>query len=324
MSKLIVEARAKLAKYSGFSVTEYALSNNRRISMLAAAFAPMSNRVMRLPITRKLLEKTMGLDRRRLLPIFERGNFLKQARHYLRQAGAISNPVDKAVYFIDSYVRYNDHALGQAVIQILRNCNVDVVIPDQHPAPLPAYVYGNLKQARRDMRYNLKHLVPYVEQGYKILCSEPSAAMFLKEELPLLFDDAQSHAVSAAAVELMDYLNRQIRKPGLKVSTDLQAKKIFYHAPCHLKSLNGAKSSLELLASLGIAVADLNGGCCGLAGTAGMQAKNRELCDDIGGFLEKAIEKQNPDMILTECAACKMQIEHLTGRQVLHPVMLLM
>jgi FAD/FMN-containing dehydrogenase/Fe-S oxidoreductase len=323
MSKLIVEARAKLAKYSGFSVTEYALSNNRWMSMFAAAFAPMSNWVMGLPITRMILEKTMGFDRHRLMPVFERGNFIKQARQYLRQAGPISNPVDKVVYFVDSYVRYNDHALGMAVIQMLRNCKVEVAIPDQHPAPLPAYVYGNLKHARRDMRYNLKHLAPFVRQGYKILCSEPSAAMFLKEELPLLFDDEQARMVSAAAVELMEYLNLQTQKPEIEGSRNLQSQKIFYHAPCHLKSLNGAKSSLQLFSSLGVTINDLNGGCCGLAGTAGMQAKNRELCDDIGGFLKKSIEKQNPDIILTECAACKMQIEHLTGRKVLHPVKLL-
>lgn len=323
MSKLIVEARSKLAKYSGFSVTEYALSNNRWMSILASAFAPASNWVMRLPITRRLLEKTMGFDQRRILPVFERGNFLKQARQRLRQVGPILNPVDKVVYFVDSYVRYNDHALGLAVIQILCNYNVEVVIPDQHPAPLPAYVYGNLKQARRDMRYNLRHLAPFVQQGYTIVCSEPSAAMFLKEELPLLFDDAQAAAVSSAAVELMEYLNRQTQKPQTANRKQMQPQKIFYHAPCHLKSLNGAKSSLELLASLGIAVTDLNGGCCGLAGTAGMQAKNCQLCDDIGGFLKEVIEKQNPDVILTECAACKMQIEHLTGRQVLHPVKLL-
>jgi Fe-S oxidoreductase len=35
------------------------------------------------------------------------------------------------------------------------------------------------------------------------------------------------------------------------------------------------------------------------------------------------IEKASPDYIITECAACKMQIEHLTGKRVLHPIMVL-
>jgi Fe-S oxidoreductase len=323
MSKLIVEARAKLAKYSGFSVTEYALSNNRWMSILASAFAPLSNSILSYPAVRWLLEKTMGFDRNRLMPVFQRGSFLHKARRALRQTGPLKNPADKVVFFIDSYIRYNDHDLGLALIKVLRQCNIDLVIPPQRPAPLPAYVYGNIKHARRDMRYNLKFLAPLVQQGYKILCTEPSAAMFLKEELPLLFDTPQARDVSAAAAEVMEYLNQPQYKAAIRTQKPIQQNRLAYHAPCHLKSLNGAKSSLAILSGLGFSVTDLNNSCCGLAGTAGMQAKNRKLCDDIGGFLKASIQKHNPDVIITECAACKMQIEHLTGKPVLHPLTLL-
>lgn len=323
MSKLIVEARAKLAKYSGFSVTEYALSNNRWMSILASTFSPMSNFILSYPAVRWLLEKMMGFDRNRLMPVFQRGSFLRKARRALRQAGPLKSPADKVVFFIDSYIRYNDHNLGLAVIKVLRQCNIDLVIPPQRPAPLPAYVYGNIKHARRDMRYNLKFLAPLVQQGYKILCTEPSAAMFLKEELPLLFDTPQARDVSAAAAEVMEYLNQPQYKAAIRTQKPIRQNRLAYHAPCHLKSLNGAKSSLAILSGLGFSVTDLNNSCCGLAGTAGMQAKNRKLCDDIGGFLKASIQKHNPDVIITECAACKMQIEHLTGKPVLHPLTLL-
>jgi FAD/FMN-containing dehydrogenase/Fe-S oxidoreductase len=350
MSKLIVEARAKLAKYGGFSVTEFALSNNRWMSILASTFAPLSNWIMRLGLTRRLLEKTMGFDRGRTFPVFERGSFIKKANRYLRQAGPVANPVDKAVYFADSYARYNDHNLGLATIKVLRHFGVEVVIPDQRPAPLPAYVYGNLSRARKDMAYNLRTLWPYVQQGYKVVCSEPSAAMFLKDELPLLIATEPAKAISAAAVELMEYLNHfeisnlkfqihHIRQqpPSLPKADKVEGspstsagalvaatqQKVAYHAPCHLKSLNGAMNTIELFRSLGLVVEDLNGGCCGLAGTTGMQTKNRDLCDAIGRPLKETIEKTGPDCVLTECAACKMQIEHLTGKRVLHPVMIL-
>ena len=102
-----------------------------------------------------------------------------------------------------------------------------------------------------------------------------------------------------------------------------ELRTISYHSPCHLKSLNGAGNTIELFRSLGLTVEDLNGGCCGLAGTTGIQKKNRDLCDAIGRPLKEIIEKTSPDFVLTECAACKMQIEHLTSKSVIHPVMLL-
>jgi FAD/FMN-containing dehydrogenase/Fe-S oxidoreductase len=320
-SKLIIEARAKLAKYSGFSVTEFALSNNRWMSIFASTFAPLSNWIMQLGLTRRLLEKTMGFDRGRIFPAFERGSFIKKANRYLRMAGPVTNPIDKAVYFADSYARYNDHSLGMTTIKVLRQVGIEVVVPEQRPAPMPAYVYGNLAQVRKDMEYNLRMLLPYVQQGYKIICSEPSAAMFLKDELPLLINSDSARAVSAATLELMEYLN-QFEIINLK--SHIPAGRYFYHAPCHMKSFHGAKFTPDLFAKLDVQVQDLNGGCCGLAGTTGMQKKNRDLCDAIGQPLKEIVEKATPDYILTECAACKMQIEHLTGKSVIHPVMLLL
>ena len=63
--------------------------------------------------------------------------------------------------------------------------------------------------------------------------------------------------------------------------------------------------------------------CRGLAGTFGMQEKNYELSGKIAERLKKTLE-QNPNRyVLTECAACKMQIEHLSEAKVLHPIKIL-
>ena len=80
---------------------------------------------------------------------------------------------------------------------------------------------------------------------------------------------------------------------------------------------------MDLLKDAGFNVVDINGGCCGLAGTAGMQKKNHNLSEAIGGHLSGAIADSGADIIITECAACAMQIQHLTHKQVIHPVKLL-
>jgi glycerol-3-phosphate dehydrogenase subunit C len=83
-------------------------------------------------------------------------------------------------------------------------------------------------------------------------------------------------------------------------------------------------ATIELLQKhFGINVVDLKAGCCGLAGTFGMQKKNYKLSSQIGAGLKEALEKSPTMHVLTECAACKMQIEHLSSGTVRHPIKLL-
>ncbi len=73
----------------------------------------------------------------------------------------------------------------------------------------------------------------------------------------------------------------------------------------------------------GIEVIELKAGCCGLAGTFGMQKKNYELSEQIAAGLKEALEKSPIKNVLTECAACKMQIEHINDCIVKHPIKVL-
>ncbi len=97
-----------------------------------------------------------------------------------------------------------------------------------------------------------------------------------------------------------------------------------YHIPCHLLAIGGAKASIELLEKLcGLKVVDLEAGCCGLAGTFGMQKKNYELSSQIAAGLKEALNSSPTRCVLTECAACKMQIEHISDKIVSHPIKVL-
>lgn len=327
ISTLIIEARAQLARRTGFTMAELMLTHNRWLGLMAGTFSPISNWVMSMGMTKWFLEKLMGLDRTRSFPKFQRGTFIKKGRRSVMNQPPLDTTKDKVVYFVDTYANRNDHALGFAVLEVLRKLNVETVLPDQRPTPLPAYVYGNLKTARQDLTYNIKNLLPMVEQGCKIVCSEPSAALCLKDEMPLLLKSPDVNKISDVTVELMDYVNSIQGVREMQVNPDSIEKyagyRIAYHAPCHLKALRKEGITIDLLRHFGVKVTDLNAGCCGLAGTAGMQKKNHELSAAIGETMVRTMKDQRPDIVLTECAACKMQIEHLTGCTVIHPVKIL-
>ncbi|MCK4957966.1 MAG: 4Fe-4S dicluster domain-containing protein, partial [Planctomycetes bacterium] len=281
ISKLMVEARAEYVKRKGLTRTEYILTHNRLMSALGSRFAPVSNFAMTLGPVRWVMEKTTGIDRRRKMPHFEKSPFLVKAGEYLDSTGKLENPMDKVAFFVDSYVNYNDHELGFTVIDFLRHNNIDVILPDQRPAPLAAFFYGDLKTARNDLEFNIKHLYEAFKNGYKIVCSEPSAALCLKEELRLLIGSKEAKVVSACTYELMDYLNKLNKVGRLQPPKAANAKdniwagrEFAYHSPCHLCALGVSGAGIELFAKLtNIKITDINSGCCGLAGTCGMQKK---------------------------------------------------
>jgi Fe-S oxidoreductase len=54
-----------------------------------------------------------------------------------------------------------------------------------------------------------------------------------------------------------------------------------------------------------------------------MQQKNYELASQISESLKTALRKSPTQNVLTECAACKMQIEHIAPAGTSHPIKLI-
>ncbi len=324
VSTLMTAARAEYVKRKGSRRPEFVLSRNRHLSRMGSLFSPLSNILMQLPASKWLLENVAGIDARRSMPKFNRGSFLRAGRKYLAASKPIAEPVDKVAYFVDTYANYNDRELGFAVIDVLRHNGVEVILPEQRPAPLPAIVYGNVKTAQRDLAYNVKHLAEAVRGGCKIVCSEPSAALCLKEELRHYVAGEDAALVSQNTRELMNYLLELRGRGKLRAAERPVTGKFAYHLPCHLCALGDDTVTLRLLQEhFKIDVTDLRAGCCGLSGTFGMQAKNYELSAQISESLRSALKASPTQDVITECAACKMQIEHIAPAVATHPIKLI-
>jgi anaerobic glycerol-3-phosphate dehydrogenase C subunit len=324
ISKLMSVARVEYIKRMGLRRAELVLSHNRYLSILGSIFSPISNFFMQWPVFKRLLDKTVGLDKHRDIPRFRYSSFLKAGRKYLEACEPITAPIDRVAYFIDTYANHNDHELGFAVLDVLRANGIKVILPKQRPAPLPAICYGNVKRARKDLAYNVKQLAQAVRDGYKIICSEPSAALCLKEELKHFVAGEDAELVSQNTYELMNYLLILHTKNKLKPATKPIIQDHVYHLPCHLCAVGNGTASIKLLQKLcGVNVVDLKAGCCGIAGTFGMQKKNYELSSQMAEGLKEALEKSPTKNVLTECSACKMQIEHISNCVARHPIKVL-
>ncbi|MHC4124577.1 MAG: heterodisulfide reductase-related iron-sulfur binding cluster, partial [Planctomycetota bacterium] len=179
-------------------------------------------------------------------------------------------------------------------------------------------------RAAKDLAFNVKYLADAVRRGYKLICSEPSAALCLKDELKYFVAGEDVKLVSENTFELMSYLLGLFKQDKLKPIAKALSQEFIYHSPCHLKAISGDTPTIELLDKLcGITIVNLKAGCCGIAGTFGMQKKNYDLAWKISQGLRNAIKANPSKIVLTECGACKMQIEHISGVRAVHPIKVL-
>jgi glycerol-3-phosphate dehydrogenase subunit C len=51
-----------------------------------------------------------------------------------------------------------------------------------------------------------------------------------------------------------------------------------------------------------------------------LKKEKYEISQEIGKDLAEAIGRLKPEIVLSDCEGCRMQIRHLTGLKVLHPI----
>ena len=120
VSTLMTAARAEYVRPQGSAPYGNGVESQPPSEHDGSAFAPLSNAFTKLPPFQWALEKTVGLDKRRGMPAFQRGSFLKAGQKYLAAEEPIKSPVGKVAYFVDTYANHNDHELGFAVLDVLR------------------------------------------------------------------------------------------------------------------------------------------------------------------------------------------------------------
>ena len=328
--KLMLEAKAYYVRHQGMRRVESVLAAGETMGLVGSRFGAVANTALKVPGVRWAMEKMTGVDRRRPMPAFAFGGFVRTARKMAQAASAArgqAKPTAKVCYFVDLFANYHDHALGRAVMDVLLHNGVEVVVPPQQSAAMPPIDYGDLDAARRVIRFNLERLAPLAEQGYTILCSEPTAALCLKEEWLDVLDSPQGRLVAAQTRELTSFL-LDLHGQG-RLKTDFQpafaAKglSVGYHAPCHLKALKVGFPGVQLARMAGVKVQVIQRGCCGIAGTFGFQKRNYELSLAAGSPMLEALRESPAPYGMSECGTCRMQMEHVAGKYTFHPIKLL-
>lgn len=323
---LMLEARAAYVAANGLSRADWILSRAHSFGRLGSSMSPIANWALSQRGVRWVLDRFLGIARKRKLPPFAGQTFLKQARKTLGDRTKLGGETKPVVYFVDHFVNHHDPQLGWALVRILEHHGIPVLVPPKQTGSGMAMVSaGDLDAARELAEYNVRTLAEFAREGCAIVCTEPAAALCLSQEYPRILNHPDVPVVAERVIGAGGFL-QQLESAG-KLKADFQPigqLTVGYHTPCHLKAISRDPPLVSLLKRIpGLNVEPINEGCSGMAGAFGLTREHFETSIAIGEGLIRRM--QRPDLMLgsTECSSCRIQMEQGTSTPTVHPLKLL-
>jgi Fe-S oxidoreductase len=315
------------------------------LGRIGSALAPVSNWLGRSGPSRWLNEKLLGIDRRRVPPAFARRSLVKRfrvredeafdgaARTEPRPPERTEDEVHPPVLLLpDTFTNYFEPEVGEAAIEVLRRVGRAVTLgpPGLRCCGRPLISNGLLDEAVANARHNVELLYGCSRQGNPITACEPSCILTIRDDYPALLRGelrARAESVAGACLTLEELLDpilagEAVASPSMKPGL----RRILAHAHCHQRSLIGVEPMLRMLRSIpGAEVIDLDAGCCGMAGSFGYEVEHYEVSKRVGEqrLLPVVRRAGRDDVIVAPGFSCRLQVRHFTGREAIHPAVLM-
>jgi Fe-S oxidoreductase len=316
--KLMLRAKMIGAEEDGIAFRERFLGATDLVGGLMTRIAPIANAAAHNGFNRMLMDKTIGIHRDRQLPNYAGESFLTW---WDRRAPQKPDGAEVAL-FATCFVNYNDPAIAKDAVEMLERAGCSVDCPEQVCCGMPKLDGGDLEGARKLARKNVESLLPAVRAGKKIVSPGPSCTLVLRREYPELVPTPEAREVSAAVMDLSDFLLERARAKKLPKPPEGALGKIAFHVACHNRVQNFGYRGRDLLkwAGGGVTLVDR---CCGMDGTWGMKSEFFEESLKVAEAAARKVEAAEPDTVSSDCPLAGLQLRQKTGRPCYHPVRIL-
>src|ERR1041385_607970 len=132
--RLMLRSRATRAKIDGMAIVDRVLANPEGMGRLGTLSSSLANRANRNRFFRAVMEKTLGIHRRRNLPTYASKSFEKW---FAKRGTSSAGENGKAALFVTCSVNYNETETGKAAVQVLERNRVAVACPTQQCCGMP-------------------------------------------------------------------------------------------------------------------------------------------------------------------------------------------
>ena len=319
MARLKSEFLAQYFKQHRLPLGKKLFGQIRETAQWASRFPNLTNFLFGNLLSRWILEKVAGIDRRRSLPSLA-GQTLIQ---WFKENPEVGQSTDQPVaLFLDTFVNVYEPEIGIAATRLLRHLNYRVIPVDGGCCGRPLISTGQLKEVREKGLALLKALQEYSRQQIPIVILEPSCLSTLRDDyLDLLDDEADCTSVLEQVFSLEEFLTHKGVLSRLAEKIGKGPAHVLFHGHCHQKALSDTKSSLQALQTLKETdLREVDSGCCGMAGSFGYEKKHYEISRKIGeDRLFPAVRETSAETeIVASGFSCRAQIRHFTGRPAKH------
>lgn len=263
---------------------------------------------------RRLAKAGAGVAPSRELPVLARRPF----KHWFaRHEPSGNSERGEVVLFPDTFTnRFHPH-IGRDAVHVLEQAGWRVRVPEPHLCcGRPVYDKGFLDQGRRMLRKLIDTLVPEVDAGRPVVVLEPACAAAFRDELVNLWaDDPAARRLSEHTFLFSEFLEREgFDPPSIR-------GRALLHLHCNHHAMLDPASERTLLERLGLEVDKPDSGCCGMAGSFGLEAETYEVSLQCGErVLLPAVRATASDtLVVSSGFSCREQIRQTTDRRALHP-----
>ncbi|WP_423751194.1 LUD domain-containing protein [Salinirarus marinus] len=301
---------------SGFALDKRVFGNFGTLAKWGSATAPVSNWVADAGPARALLERAVGIDRRRDLPQFARETF---ADWYADRGSRIDDPDAAVTLYPDVYTNYVRPDRGKAAVRVLEAAGVRVdvsPVSESGRAPLSQGMVSTAEDRAVETRAALE---PALDAGCDVVVLEPSDLSIFRREYERLLPEGDAAALADAAYSLVEYLTACDTTP---LAGD---ERVAYHAHCQGRTVGELDASEALLDCLGYDVVTSAEAveCCGMAGSFGYKEAYYELSVEVGETLADWAADHPDRTLVAGGASCLDQLDALVDRTPLHVAELL-
>jgi glycerol-3-phosphate dehydrogenase subunit C len=302
---LMLRYRAVEFRQGAVGLAERQVSETDRNGRLAGKVAPLANWASdtKNRLTRPLMERAAGIDRRAALPKFHGKTFAMRARDAApeinREAPAYGR---KAVLYATCFVNYNNPKIGLAAHAVLAKNGVETEVVHPSCCGMPQLEQGDVARVADRAKRIAAELGPWLDKGYDVIALVPSCVLMLKFEWPLLVpDDAAVKRLSEATYDVSEYLVEIAKKQGLAPGLGPLDGGVTLHIACHARAQNIGQKATELLRLVPQAEIAVVERCSGHGGSWGIKKQNFDTALKVGKPVARTAAKNARPYLASEC-----------------------
>jgi len=236
----------------------------------------------------------------------------------------------KVYFFFDEFSNYVDTAIGMKAILLLEQMGFEVLMREHLESGRTWLSKGFLRKAKDIANRNVRLLATQISAETPLIGLEPSAILTFRDEYPDLADEDildQTRSLARHTYLIDEFIAMEADKGNIDPAIFHQdSKAIKLHGHCQQKAISSLSASAKCLSlPINYQVETIPSGCCGMAGSFGMEKEHYQISMDIAELvLLPAVRAASADTLIAATGtSCRHQILDGSGREAHHPVEIL-